>query len=348
MHAGQTTLGIDEATLARAAETLRGGGLVAFPTETVYGLGANALAPTAVARIFEAKARPHFDPLIVHVAEVAEARRLTTHWPDIARALADAFWPGPMTLVLPKQSIVPDLVTAGLATVALRIPAHPVALALLRAAERPVAAPSANRFGGVSPTTAAHVQDELGKQVDMVLDGGACQTGVESTVISLVEAGPPRVLRLGGLAVERIEQVVGEVAIAKPQAAGREAEQRGQQSPGMLERHYAPRTPLWLVERRANFPSEAHHESGQKFKVGMLIFGRSAGDVKSDPRNREYEIAAVESLSATGDVVEAAANLFAAMRRLDALGLDGIVAERVPDKGLGRAINDRLRRAATR
>ncbi|MFA9478157.1 L-threonylcarbamoyladenylate synthase [Phycisphaerales bacterium AB-hyl4] len=381
MTTGPPTPPIDEKTLTRAADILRRGGLVAFPTETVYGLGANALDTTAVARIFQVKGRPHFDPLIVHVPSLAAARRLTTAWPDTAQQLATAFWPGPLTLVLPKFQVSssefrvqdaqgpnsrletqnsklapPDLVTAGLPTVAVRVPAHPVALALLRAVDLPIAAPSANRFGGVSPTTADHVQTELGDQIDLILDGGPCQTGVESTVISLIDPDRPRLLRLGGLTLEAIEQTVGPITLATPQTPDPQAEQRGQQSPGMLERHYAPRTPMQVVEsisdfefRISNFPEITHPNKSQPLKIGLIVFGRSADQTRSEIRNPKSEIhPTIEPLSPAGDLVEAAANLFAAMRRLDAAGLDLIIAERVPDTGLGRAINDRLRRAATR
>ncbi|MEX0654804.1 MAG: L-threonylcarbamoyladenylate synthase [Phycisphaeraceae bacterium] len=349
MTAGQPPFApLDDATIARAAAWLRAGELVAFPTETVYGLGANALDEHAVAKVFHVKGRPHFDPLIVHVSDADGARSLTTDWPEKATLLAEAFWPGSMTLVLPKRPVVPDLVTAGLPTVAVRVPDHPIALALIRMAGVPVAAPSANRFGGVSPTTADHVRDELGDRVAMVLDGGPCRTGVESTVVSLVDPDRPRVLRLGGLTLEAIEAVIGDVAVAggaaKPQAAEAavEAETKGQQSPGMLDRHYAPRTPMRVVAAVADFVSD---RAGPSRRVGLLVYGRTVEQAKSEVRNAPAEVVVIETLSPTGDLVEAAANLFAAMRRLDGAGVDLIVAERVPDEGLGRAINDRLRRA---
>jgi L-threonylcarbamoyladenylate synthase len=367
----------DAEGIGRAAATLRRGGLVAFPTETVYGLGANALDERAVAGIFEAKGRPSFDPLIVHLAEPAEAWRLAGKVPEPARQLAQAFWPGPLTLVLhrnpPQQAqieplapapddrqAVPDIVTAGLGTLALRVPGHPLARELITAAGLPVAAPSANRFGGVSPTRAEHVAEELGDAVSLILDGGRCRTGVESTVVSFT-ANQPAVLRLGGLAVEQIEQVLGPVAVAgstsRPgDGAAGAGEHQGPEpvtwtsagdspgpaspapeAPGMLERHYAPGTPLQMVER---LTPEMLAEIGGR--VGVLLFTGHSEPIDPAPR----QDAVVETLSPAGDLREAAANLFAAMRRLDQAGLDRILAERAPEQGLGRAINDRLQRAA--
>lgn len=312
--------------IQQAADLLRRGGVVAVPTETVYGLGANALDAVAVARIFEIKGRPRFDPLIVHVDSADAAWRLCEHVPDAARKLADRFWPGPLTIVLPKTAAVPDIVTAGLPSVALRVPAHPMALALIRAAGVPVAAPSANPFGRISPTTAQHVVDQLGDKVDMILDGGACETGVESTVVSLVDE--PTVLRPGGTPIEAIEQVIGPLRMAAD-------EEKRPTAPGQLPEHYAPRTPLFLHAPYFWPTDEVPIE--QRSKRGLLA-------LSPPPRDTGY--AQVEVLSARGDLREAAANLFAAMHRLDATGLDAIDAERVPDQGLGRAINDRLRRAA--
>jgi L-threonylcarbamoyladenylate synthase len=310
----------------RAARLLVGGGLVAFATETVYGLGASALDTRAVARIFEVKGRPRFDPLIVHVADRTWLEQLVTRIPDLARVLMDRFWPGPLTLVLPKTAIVPDLVTAGLATVAVRMPGHPFALELLKHAGTPVAAPSANPFGQVSPTTAQHVADQLGTQIDYILDGGPCSVGLESTVLNLSGA-VPTLLRPGGISREQIEEVVGTVESiglafdpAEPQLG-----------PGLLATHYATRTPLMLAKPEDRLPLAP--------RVGLLAF---------QPEASLQRFAAVEILSPRGDLAEAATNLFAAMRRLDALNLDLIVARPVPELGLGRAINDRLRRAASR
>ena len=309
---------------AEAARVLRGGGVVAFPTETVYGLGADALNPDAVARVFEVKGRPEFDPLIVHVAEREQLSGVTDLFPELGARLADRFWPGPLTLVVSKAEAVPDLVTAGLPTVGVRIPDHPQALAMLRAAGRPVAAPSANLFGRTSPTTAAHVLEQLGERIDLVLDGGPCRVGVESTVLLLTES-PPVVLRFGGVPVEAIEQEIGPVRIA----AGGIAEAGAQVSPGRLTQHYAPACSMLLVEEWSEGPSGP--------EVGVLAFS-------IPPPRGQY--GAIEVLSPSGDLREAAATLFAAMRRLDHAGVRIIVSELAPERDLGRAINDRLRRAA--
>ena len=310
----------------RAAGLLVRGGLVAFATETVYGLGADALNQRAVARIFEAKGRPRFDPLIVHVAEPEWLERLVRSVPENARRLIDRFWPGPLTLVLPKTDLVPDLVTAGLSTVGVRMPAHPSALELLRQAGTPVAAPSANLFGQVSPTAAEHVADQLGSRVDYILDGGPCSVGLESTVLDL-SGQFPTLLRPGGLSVEPIEGTIG--PIKRADAASDEA--RPQLAPGMQSTHYATRTPLVLAGREDRLPDAA--------RIGLLAF------VPESPLD---QFAAVEVLSPQSDIAEAAANLFAAMRRLDAQRLDVIVARPVPNVGLGCAINDRLLRASRR
>jgi L-threonylcarbamoyladenylate synthase len=321
--------GIDDSTetdgssdpLVQAAAALRNGGLVAFPTETVYGLGANALDAKAVARIFEVKRRPRFDPLIVHVASLAEARGLTREWPDAATELACRFWPGPLTLVLPKATAVPDIVTSGLPTVALRMPDHPLALGLFAEARVPVAAPSANRFGSISPTRAEHVRNQLGGDVDLVLDGGPCRVGVESTIVSLASDGPA-LLRAGGTPVEQIERIVG--SVRRPGA-----DPEHPTAPGQCPRHYAPRTPLVFCEERDEPPVSD--------RAGLLTLRR--------PLDAE-RFAAVEVLAENGELQEAAANLFAALHRLDAAALDVIVATKVPEAGLGLAINDRLHRAA--
>jgi len=314
----------DPSALAEGGRLLRAGGLVVFPTETVYGLGAAAFDAEAVARVFAVKARPSFDPLIVHVAETAELDRVADSADARARRLAERFWPGPLTLVLPRRSEVPDIVTAGLDTVAVRVPAHPAARALIRHAGVPVAAPSANPFGYVSPTTAAHVAELLGDAVDLVLDGGPCAVGVESTVLSLV--GPPAILRPGGVPREELEAVLG-TAIPVAAAAGRPA------SPGRLARHYATRTPLRIL------PGPAPALSPGPGRVGLLARHEA-------PAGGGW--AAVEVLSPDGREATAAASLFAALRRLDALSLDSIAAEPFPESGLGLAIMDRLRRCAAR
>ncbi|QDT17892.1 L-threonylcarbamoyladenylate synthase [Alienimonas californiensis] len=323
----------DPAAIGEAAAVLREGGLVAFGTETVYGLGANALDPTAVAKVFAAKDRPRFDPLIVHLPGGDDAPGLATvvaDLPDDARALAERFWPGPLTLVLPKAAAVPDLVTAGLGSVAVRVPASEPARALLRAAGVPVAAPSANRFGGISPTTAAHVAEGLGEAVDLILDAGPCEVGIESTVVGFeTDAGGARrpvVLRPGAVTAEALGAALGRTIEVRTGNADPGA---AQTSPGSLSRHYAPRTPLTLVD-----DAEEVEAAGA---CGLLAFL---------PPPRPERFAACETLSATGDLTEAAAGFYAALRRLDALGLPRLAAVRFPPHGLGAALNDRLRRAA--
>lgn len=332
---------VSDEEIQDAGRVIREGGIVAMPTETVYGLGANALDATAVAKVFAAKARPSFDPLIVHVPDAEAVWRLVDldklpesqrHLPGV---LAEAFWPGPLTLVLPKRSHIPGIVTSGLDTVGVRVPRHQVAQAFLAAAGVPIAAPSANVFGGISPTRAEHITIDC----DRVLDGGPCATGVESTVVGFDDpraGGASRgtsgngvvVLRLGGTSVEAIERAVGgAVLVAKP----------GEKiaSPGMLDRHYAPRTPMRLVHKLEDLdPASLGNQ-----RVGLLSLRGEQG--------RGMGFAAAEVLSATGDLTAAAAKLFDAMHRLDAAGLDLMVAETVPEQGIGRAINDRLRRAAT-
>ncbi len=306
----------DEAAVARAAAALRRGLLVGLPTETVYGLAGDATSDRAVAAIFAAKDRPQFNPLIVHVARLAAAERLVV-FDARAHHLADAFWPGPLTLVLPRRADcgVSLLCSAGLDTLAVRMPAHEVARAVIRAAGLPLAAPSANPSGRLSPTTAAHVAEGLGGRVALVLDGGPCPVGVESTVVDLT--GPkPVLLRPGGVAEEKIARLIG--PLARPGGHG------PLKSPGMLESHYAPHLPLRL-DAAAVAPDEA-----------LLAFGPGA------PTGAKATL----NLSATGDVEEAAAHLFDYLRRLDASGARAIAATAVPEHGLGRAINDRLRRAA--
>ena len=315
-----------------AADILRHGGLVAFATETVYGLGANALDAGALARVFEVKNRPRFDPIIAHVPDAARLESLVTTVPPKARQAASRFWPGPLTLVLPKRTSVPDLLTAGLPNVGARVPDHPLALELLRRVDFPIAAPSANPFGRISPTTAEHVIEQLGDQIDYVLDGGPCRVGLESTVIQISD-DTPLLLRPGGLPVEEIEAVIGPVAVPAVSSGDADAPQP---APGMLARHYAPRTPL--VVASAN---EAPLPAAQ---IGILICGPF--DASSLPPETRSRIAAVENLSPGKDLREAAAGFFAALRRLDDLGLDAIVAAPFPEVGLGRALNDRLRRAA--
>jgi len=313
----------DPAAIAEAAAVLRRGGLVAFPTETVYGLGADAFDPRAVARVFEVKARPSFDPLIVHLADAGELARVSPTDDPRVGDLAARFWPGPLTLVLPRRPEVPDLVTSGLDTVGVRVPAHPAAHALIAAAGTPVAAPSANPFGYVSPTTAAHVAELLGDSVGLVLDGGPCRVGVESTILSLA-AQPPLILRPGGVPREDLEDALGlSLEVAGP--AERPL------APGQLLRHYATRTPLRILRRPGGHPARPPG------RIGLLSFG---------PTTASAGYSVVEVLAPDASPATAAANLFAALRRLDASGLDLILAEPCDEAGLGHAIMDRLRRAS--
>lgn len=308
---------VNQQTIARAARLLQEGQLVAFPTETVYGLGGDATNEAAVARIFAAKGRPRFNPLIVHVPGLAEAEALGA-FDERARDAARRFWPGPLSLVLPRRpdSGLSFLASAGLDTVALRVPAHPVAQALLRAAGRPIAAPSANRSGRVSPTEAAHVAAELGDRVALVVDAGPCPVGIESTVLDL-SGRAPRLLRPGGITLEALREVFGEIAVAG-------ADCDSPRSPGRLPSHYAPSLPVRLDATSAR-PGEA-----------LLAFGPAA-----PPGFDE-----IMWLSRGGDIAEAAASLFAMLRRLDRPDFTGIAVMPIPEEGLGRAINDRLRRAA--
>jgi len=302
------------AIIERATALIRAGRLVAFPTETVYGLGADATQDRAVAAIFAAKGRPAFNPLIAHVLDAAEARRYVV-WNDIAERLAAAFWPGPLTLVLPrvKNCRLSLLASAGLDTAAVRAPSHPIARALIAASGVPIAAPSANRSGAISPTRPEHVVESLGGAVDLVIDGGPCDVGLESTVLDLTTP-TPTLLRPGGTTREAIEALIGAIedgpAIGVPGAL---------HSPGQLESHYAPRAAMRLNATAA--------QMGET----MLGFGQVAGAL---------------NLSPSGDLVEAAANLFVMLRRLDATGTTRIAVAPIPESGLGAAINDRLRRAA--
>jgi L-threonylcarbamoyladenylate synthase len=309
--------------IEHAARLLRSGGVVAFPTETVYGLGASAFDPAAAARIFEIKGRPRFDPLIVHLAAADDIDQIASSFPDEARFLAQRLWPGPLTLVLRKRDEIPDIVTAGLPTVGVRLPNHQLALRLIQAAGVPVCAPSANPFGYVSPTTAQHVSEQLGDKVDAILDGGPCLVGIESTIVSF-EGGHPVVLRHGGVPVETIEAILGR----KVRAAGPGDPVA---APGMLKRHYSPSAQVVLFQ--GEVPSPEGESCGLLLLAARLVPGG---------------FSAVEVLSPTGCLSEAARNLFSALRRLDNAGLKVLFAEQAPEVGLGVAINDRLRRASAR
>lgn len=300
---------------------LETGDVVGIPTETVYGLAGNALDPDAVLKIFRVKNRPGFDPLIVHTDSLQRVDQFVSAIPKAARQLAETYWPGPLTLLLPKRDLIPDLVTSGLSTVAIRIPNHPLTLALLTSLDFPLAAPSANPFGYISPTTARHVADQLGDQIPYILDGGPAQIGLESTIVGF-ENDIPTVYRLGGIALEQIERLIGTVDLRVHSTSNPKA-------PGMLTTHYAPQKPLVLLT--------PGHAPPTTERTGALAFREPFGGIR-------YENQRI--LSPTGDLAEAAKNLFAHLRALDALDLDVLYAELLPNTGLGRAINDRLRRAS--
>ncbi|MEM6264385.1 MAG: L-threonylcarbamoyladenylate synthase [Bacteroidota bacterium] len=315
------TIGTD---IQKAANLLREGELVAIPTETVYGLAGNALDTQAVTKIFEAKNRPSFNPLIVHCANLEVVDRYVEHIPLMARKAAAHFWPGPLTILLPKKPIIHDLVTAGSELVAIRIPSHPLTNSLLEEIDSPVAAPSANPFGYISPTNAHHVADQLGDKIKYILDGGNTLVGIESTIIGFDEQGRGVVYRHGGISKEALEEVLGPVCSVKLKGKKPDA-------PGMLKSHYAPQTSFVLGDLDELLPKFPHT------KIGVISFGRLISTI---PANQQV------MLSPKGSMAEAARNLFAAMRKLDSLKLQTIIAEPLPEEGLGRAINDRLRRAA--
>ena len=304
----------------KAKQLLAQGNLVAIPTETVYGLAGNALDPDAVIRIFEAKNRPQFDPLIVHVSSILRAQQFAEQIPQQAALLAEKFWPGPLTLLLKKKSIIPDLVTSGLETVGIRCPDHELTKALLNELPFPIAAPSANPFGYVSPTTPQHVNEQLGDKIAYILDGGPCKVGIESTIIGF-ESNTPTVYRTGGLSIEKIEAIIGRVTIETHSTSNPKA-------PGQLKSHYAPSKKVIvgnITELLKHYPSQ---------RSGVLTF------------QQDYNLPYQVILSSAGSLEEAARNLFAALRNMDKFPTEVILAELVPDTGLGRAINDRLRRAA--
>jgi len=314
--------------LTRAAGVIRAGGLVAFPTETVYGLGADALSPAAVARIFEAKERPRGNPLIVHVADAAAIGEVAVRVTDRARDLLALFWPGPLTLVLERASGVPLVTTGGLDTVAVRAPSHPVAQALIRATGRPLAAPSANRSGRPSPTRAQHVREDLEGRIELILDGGATSVGLESTVLDMT-TDPPTLLRPGGVTLEQLEAYLGRVrhATSHDEAAGR--------SPGLRFRHYAPRARVLLVDAGA----------GEAAVASWLDEGKSVALMAQRPIALRRPGLRIRAMPV--DLEAYARELFEALRDLDATGVDAIFVEGIAEVGLGRAIMDRLRRAAS-
>ena len=309
---------------------------MAFPTETVYGLGADALNEKAVAKIFQAKKRPFNDPLIAHIADIKELYRLSRQVPPVALKLAKAFWPGPLTLVLKKSELVSDIVTADLDTVAVRMPADNIALNLIREAKTPIAAPSANLFGRTSPTTAQHVADDLGGKIEMIIDGDRTKVGVESTVLD-VTVEPVRVLRAGGISVEKLKEVVGQVKISK------ELEESFR-SPGMLNSHYSPRAKLILVEKKEDAQVEevrklASEYKAQGFKVGIMA---------KEENQYRYNRFEVKVIGKGTELKICAANLFAVLRSFDKEGFEIIIAEGLEEHGLGLAIMERLRKAAAK
>jgi L-threonylcarbamoyladenylate synthase len=324
-------LSTSDADLEKAASALAAGLLVAFPTETVYGLGADAFNQSALARIFEAKGRPRFDPLIIHIADpqtlwrIADESSMNKPMVERLSVLSERLWPGPLTLILPKRSEVPDLATSGLNTVAIRFPSHLVAQKLIRLSTGAVAAPSANLFGRLSPTRAGHVKAQLGDKVDYIIDGGKTQVGLESTVLDL-SRDVPKILRQGGTEWEKIEALIGPVEISS------DSPSETPLSPGQLKSHYAPRTSLVLCKRGEM--DATPFASGE----GRLYF--------SCPKTEGVLIDRTKVLSEAGNLTEAAANLFDCLHELDGMGLDFIRAEEAPGCGLGEAINDRLRRAA--
>ena len=308
--------------IQKAVQLLTEEQLVAIPTETVYGLAGNIFSEKAIKSIFSTKQRPFFNPLIVHISSVKSLNNLVTHVPEKAKLLAAAFWPGSMTLVLKKSKTIPDIITAGKDTVAVRVPNHPITLALLKKLPFPLAAPSANPFGSISPTKPAHVENYFRNSIKMVLDGGSCANGIESTIIGF-ENEDPVIYRLGALALEEIEAVVGEISIKNKKEEKPDA-------PGMLARHYAPKTSTFLVDDVA-----AEIEKNKGKKMGVLVF-------KSSLNNENItEII----LSKNGSLQEAASRLYSAMHDLDSKNLDLIIAERFSEFGLGKSINDRLQRA---
>lgn len=303
----------DDRDIKRAASIIRDGGLVAFPTETVYGVGADALNPIAVARIFEVKGRPQFYPLIVHIAESSTMQILCPLMDKRVKILIDRFWPGPLTLILPKSSIIPDIVTAGLPTVGVRMPAHPLALKLILEANTPIAGTSANPSGCISPTTSEQVLEYMGDKVDMIIEGGRCKVGIESTILDITKKIPV-ILREGGIPIEEIETAIGKIEVAT-------------NTP--YHRKYTLKTSIKILKE-----GEINH-SGQK-KVGILLF---------KPSSRPLPCKVIKILSPSGDLREAAANFFSYLRILDEAGLDIIYVEPLPDTGLGKAIMDRILRS---
>ena len=310
--------------LNEAINELTADGIIAIPTETVYGLAGNAYSEKAVAKIFRLKNRPFYNPLIVHIKSAAYLSEVARDIPDTAHVLANEFWPGPLTIVVKRRSHIPDLVTAGKDTVAIRVPNHPISLDLLDQLSFPLAAPSANPFGSISPTSASHVYSFFGDKLSVILDGGDCNKGIESTIIGF-EHDLPVVYRLGSLSLEQIQEKIG------PIRTKTHSEDNLPSAPGMLDRHYAPSTATYLTDDVDSLISSYPDK-----KIGLLLYRQQIDHVPIEQQ---------EILSHSGDLHEAAKNLYAAMHRLDGLNMDMIIAERLPDIGLGRTINDKLQRA---
>ncbi|MCM8804768.1 MAG: L-threonylcarbamoyladenylate synthase [Candidatus Omnitrophica bacterium] len=312
-------LKFSEKSLEKAVNILKKGGVIAFPTETVYGLGANGLNPISVAKIYEIKNRPFFDPIILHIGRKEDIKKLWKEINERAEKLIEKFWPGPLTIVLPKTEIVPYIVTAGLDKVAIRMPSHFISLEILKRVDFPIAAPSANTFGRLSPTEAKHVEEQIGDKIELIIDGGKCPVGIESTVIDLT-TDRNIILRPGGIPKEDIEKVIGEVEIIE--------KTEKISSPGQLPYHYSPKTPLKILKD--------YKEVKDGIKAALLAFKK--------PLYKE-KFLKIEILSEKGDIREAASNFFSSLHKLDEEGLDIIYAEPVPEEGLGIAIMDRLKKA---
>lgn len=326
---------IDLAKIKIAAEEIKKGNLVAFPTETVYGLGADAINEKAVAKIFQAKGRPFNDPLIAHIADIKELYRLSKRVSPVALKLAKAFWPGPLTLVLKKSELVSGIVTAGLDTVAIRMPEDNIALSLIREAKTPIVAPSANLFGRTSPTTAQHVADDLDGKIEMIIDGGKTKVGVESTVLDITTR-PVQVLRAGGISVEKLKEVIGQVKVSKELEIGF-------RSPGMLKSHYSPQAKLILVEKKGDTQVEEIRRLASKY----IAQGLKVGIMAKEENQNKYNGFEVKVIGKGTELEICAANLFAILRSFDKEGFEIIIAEGLEEHDLGLAIMERLRKAAT-
>jgi len=353
-------LRVTEESLKKGAEILKSGGLVAFPTETVYGLGADAFNPKAIARIFEAKNRPHFDPLIIHIASIdtlektADLSMLNKKTHDKLFKLAESLWPGPLSIILPKNDKIPGIATSGLSTAAIRFPDNEAAQKLIVLSSGAVAAPSANPFGALSPTRAEHVKTGLGEKVDLILDGGPCKIGVESTVLDITD-DCIKILRPGGTPREAIEDLIGAVDGFGSSEQGTDSSGQGLASPGLLKSHYAPDTPLTVLSREEiiKLPKEANCASTQRNTenkgIAFLFFDGTARD---EWRSKQFgakeppDSFVVKVLSQSGDLLEAASRLFETLHEIDSCAVTQIFAQTAPQKGLGEAINDRLKRAA--